>query len=75
MFTTRESAESKYYFNKILNIYNYSFYDFVCFRTKILGGLSNSVSFRDGSNVEFDGPTFSPPPLNPGKVSFAQCTL
>ena len=24
----------------------------------MLGGLSNSVSFREGSNVEFDGPSF-----------------
>ena len=29
-----------------------------CCRPKVLGGITNSVSFRQGTNVEFEGPSF-----------------
>ena len=31
---------------------------FILFRPKFVAGVSNSVSFRQGTNVEFEGPSF-----------------
>ena len=40
---------------------------FLIFRPKFVAGVSNSVSFRQGTNVEFEGPSFveggAPPPV------------
>ena len=52
MCTTNANAESK-----LLESYYY-FSNGTFSRPKVLGGITNSVSFRQGTNVEFEGPSF-----------------
>ena len=53
--------------NQLVLIKKNNLINFIYFRSKLLS-LGSSVSFTEGSNVQFEGPNFNPQNFNSQKV-------